>query len=120
MLAEKKNATNMVGAAGYVGSGNGNGGSATRRPPMGGDGAAGWDEGTSPLVVPQSVVPFVPAPTVTNAAPQGFEAQPEHGSVEEPEEADSFKGGLADTGDNSPMMRPPTPPVNHWSVRQPA
>ncbi len=103
-----------------LGSGNGNGGSAARRPPMGG-GGAGWDEGASQFAAPQSVVPTVSAPTATYTAPQSAETRQGAGSVEEPAESDSFKSGLVDFGDYSPPpMRPPSPPVNHWSVRQSA
>lgn len=124
MLAEKNNATNLVEPAGHVGSGDGNGGSATRRPPMGGDGAAGWDEGTSQFVVPQSVVPVVPAlsaPSTTSPVPQSFDPPPEDGSVEEAAQGASSQSAAPDYGNYSPPpMRPPTPPANHWSVRQPA
>lgn len=103
-----------------LGSGNGNA-SATRRPPMGGDGAAGWDEGASLFAVPQSVVPIVSAPTATDIAPPSVETQPQRGPVEKTSNGDSLKSRLMDYGDRSTQtMRPPTPPVKHWSVRQPA
>lgn len=74
-----------------LGSGNGNGGSATGRPPIGGGGVAGWDEGMSQFVVPQSVVPAVSVPTAANTS-----------SVEEPAEGDSFKSGLWTSGTTPP------------------
>jgi hypothetical protein len=93
-----------------IGAGNGNGSSATSRPPLGGEGAAGWDEGTSQFGVPQSVVPPVSAPIAANTGP-----------VQEPAEGDSFPRRPPDYGNNlAPPMRPPTPPANHWSVRRPA
>jgi len=99
---------------GLPGNGNGNGGRAAKRPPMGGDGAAGWDEGASIFSVPQSVlgppsvVPDAPVTAVSGGDPQCAK------------QADSSPSRPPDQGDYSPPMRPRTPPVNHWSVRQPA
>jgi len=101
-------------------SGNGNGGTATKRPPMGGDGAAGWDEGASKFVVPQSVVAAISAPAAAANGPQSFETHPKHSSFERPAEGDYSQSAPPNQGDDFPPMRPPTPPMNHWSVRRTA
>lgn len=98
-------------AAGVAGSGNGNGAAAATRPPMGGDGAAGWDEGSNQFVVPRSALapqaaaarPSVAAQPVAAAAGDVLSAEPK-----------SYSDRFTQT------MRPPTPPANHWSVQQPA
>ncbi len=85
-----------LGAAGVAYPGNGNGGSAAKRPPMGGDGAAGWDEGSSQFVVPQSV-------TAAASTPRGDAPGAEPNNY-----SDRF----------TQTMRPPSPRANHWSVQQ--
>jgi hypothetical protein len=91
MLEEKKTATDI---------GVGNDAVAPQRPPMGGDGAAGWDEGSNQFEVPQSVL----APHAAAAAEGDVLL------IEPKDYSDRF----------TRTMRPPTPPANHWSVRQPA
>jgi len=95
------------------GNGNGNGGTATRRPPMGGDGAAGWDEGANPFEVPQSVVKAPQSGVQPSSAPTAANV------ANRPAVGDSLQSGPRDYSDRmTPTMRPPTPPANHWSVRR--
>lgn len=112
-----------LGAAARGDSGNGRRSKAAERPPMGGDGAAGWEEGNSPFAVPQIVAPTVavaPAATATAAAEGDdeptFESHPYYGPPDSREEL-VLPSGVPLCGDEPKPMRRPTPPPNHWSVR---
>lgn len=77
----------------FVGTGTDMNAGGTRKPPMGGDGAAGWEEETSLFAVPPiaaSAIAMAPA-TVAPAA--------------------------VEVGDEPRTMRSPTPVPNHWSVQ---
>lgn len=94
----------------------------TRRPPMGGDGAAGWEEGTSLFAVPAIVaspVVAAQAPTATPAAERddepAFESHPYYGPPDSRAELTS-PSTAAVYGDEPRPMRMPTPVPNHWSV----
>ena len=112
----------VFGAPGFVSPGNGNGGSAANRPPMGGDGAAGWDEGTAKFLVPQSVLaPQTVAEAQSVPATQSLPADASTPTSEGPVDGDAFQPVAPNYGERFERdMRPPTPAPNHWSVRQPA
>lgn len=110
------------GAAGRMGPGSGKRGKATRRPPMGGDGAAGWEEGNSLFAVPQIVaskIVMTPAAAATAAAEgddePAFESHPYYGPPDSKAEL-MLPSGVPLYGDEPRPMRPPTPVPNHWSV----
>lgn len=109
------------GAAGRIDPGSGTRGKAARRPPMGGDGSAGWEEGNSPFAVPRSLVTSVAGATATaeNDDEPDFESHPYYGPPDSKAELTlplTLPNGAPLYGDEPKPMRPPTPLPNHWSV----